>query len=81
MDKTELTLEVGQSDTLTATVVPENAEDKTVTFTSGNDKVATVTPKQGKVTAVAKGATEIEGVTANGIVVKLPVTVTEPAGG
>ena len=76
-----MTLEVGQSNTLVATVTPGNAEDKTVTFTSGNDKVATVTPKQGKVTAVAKGSTEIEGVTANGIVVKLPVNVTEPLGG
>lgn len=76
-----MTLEVGQSDTLVATVTPDNADDKTVTFTSSDEKVATVTPKQGKVTAVAKGATEIEGVTANGVVVKLPVTVTEPAGG
>lgn len=74
-------MEVGQSDTLVATVTPGNADDKTVSFTSKNDKVATVSPKQGKVTAVAKGATEIEGVTANGIVVKLPVNVTEPLGG
>lgn len=72
---------MGDSYTLVATVTPDNADDKTVTFTSGNDKVATVTPKQGKVTAVAKGATEIEGVTANGVAVKLPVTVTEPTGG
>ena len=72
---------MGQSDTLVATVTPGNAYDKTVTFTSKNDKVATVTPKQGKVTAVAKGATEIEVVTANGIVVKLPVNVTDPLGG
>ena len=68
---------MGQSDTLVATVTPDNADDKTVKFTSKNDKVATVTTKQGKVMAVAKGATEIEGVTANGIVVKLPVNVTD----
>ena len=74
-------MEVGQSDTLVATVTPANADDKTVTFTSSNDKVATVTPKQGKVTAVAKGSTEIEVVTANGVVVKLSVNVTEPLGG
>lgn len=74
-------MEVGQSDTLVATVTPDNADDKTVAFTSKDDKVATVTTKQGKVTAVAKGSTEIEGVTANGIVVKLPVNVTDPLGG
>lgn len=74
-------MEVGQSDTLVATVTPDNADDKTVAFTSKNDKVATVSPKQGKVMAVAKGATEIEAVTANGIVVKLPVNVTDPLGG
>lgn len=73
-------MEVGQSDTLVATVTPDNADNKTVTFKSKNDKVATVHPKQGKVMAVAKGATEIEAVTANGIVVKLPVNVTEPVG-
>lgn len=74
-------MEVGQSDTLVATVTPDSADDKTVTFTSKNDKVATVSPKQGKVMAVAKGDTEIEVVTANGIVVKLPVNVTDPVGG
>lgn len=72
---------MGQSDTLTATVVPENADDKTVTFTSSDDKIATVTPKQGKVTAVAMGDAKIQGVTSNGIVIELPVTVTEQAGG
>ncbi|MGN8876760.1 Ig-like domain-containing protein, partial [Pseudoflavonifractor sp. HCP28S3_F10] len=34
LNKTALTLEVGKNETLTATVKPDNAEDKTVTWTS-----------------------------------------------
>ena len=53
LDKPSLELEPGQSVQLTATVLPEDATDKTVTWSSTDDKVATV--KDGKVTAVAAG--------------------------
>lgn len=53
LDKPSLELEPGQSVQLTATVLPEDATDKTVTWSSSDDKVATV--KDGKVTAVAAG--------------------------
>ena len=53
LNKTELSLELGQSETLTATVLPENATDKTVTWTTSNAQVATV--ENGKVTAVNEG--------------------------
>ncbi|MDE7421762.1 MAG: Ig-like domain-containing protein [Muribaculaceae bacterium] len=53
LDKTESTLEVGKTVTLTATVAPADATDKTVTWTSSDDAVATV--KDGVVTAVAEG--------------------------
>ena len=53
LDKTELTLTVGGSETLTATVKPDNATDKTVTWTTSNAAVATV--DNGTVTAVAAG--------------------------
>ena len=55
LNKTVLSLEPGQSETLTATVLPENATDKTVTWTTSNAQVATV--ENGKVTAVAEGET------------------------
>ena len=58
LNKTELELKVGASETLTATVAPENATDKTVTWTSQHPEVATV-DANGKVTAVAKGSTTI----------------------
>jgi len=60
---------------LTASVLPEDAEDKTVTFTSSDSTIATVTPKQGSVAAKAEGTTTITGTTANGLTVTCEVTV------
>lgn len=72
-----LNLEVGQTRTLTATVTPDNATDKTVTWTSSNDKVATVV--DGTVAAVGEGTATITATAANGkkdtckVTVKVPV--------
>lgn len=69
----------GASETLTATVVPEDAEDKTVTFTSDKPEIATVTPKQGTVKAVKAGSATITATTVNGQTATATVTVTAPA--
>ena len=53
LNKAELTLEPGASETLTATVLPENATDKTVTWSTSQTEIATV--DNGKVTAVKEG--------------------------
>ena len=59
LDKTELVLIVGDAAAqLKATVAPDNATDKTVTWTSDNPAVATV-DATGKVTAVAEGEATI----------------------
>ena len=50
LDQKEATLTVGKSLTLKATVLPDNATDKTVTWTSNNTSVATVS--NGEVKAV-----------------------------
>lgn len=42
LDKTSLNLQEGQGYTLTATVSPDNATDKTVTWSSSNESVASV---------------------------------------
>ncbi|WMM21020.1 Ig-like domain-containing protein [Lactococcus lactis] len=76
MNKTTLSLMVGANETLTATVLPEDADDKTVTFTSSDPTIATVTPKQGSVVGKAAGKTKITGTTANGLTVTCDVTVT-----
>lgn len=65
LDKTTLSLVEEETATLTATVAPANATDKTVTWTSDNREVATV-DQNGKVTAVAPGEAQIR-VSANGL--------------
>ena len=59
LDADEMTLTVGDVGQLIATVGPENATDKTVTWTSSNESVATV-DATGKVTAVAEGTATIK---------------------
>lgn len=58
LSRTEVTLVEGKSLTLTATVTPTDATDKTVAWTSSNPAAATV-DTNGKVTAVAAGKTTI----------------------
>ena len=60
LDKSELTLYTNRDPktaTLTATVTPDNATDKTVTWTSADEKVATV--ENGVINAVGNGTTTI----------------------
>lgn len=72
VEPASLTLEVGQSETLTATVSPENADDKTVTWSSSDTDVATV--EDGVVTAVSEGTATITA-TADGKSATCLVTV------
>ncbi len=58
LDKTELSLSAGESAQLTAKVLPNNAKDKTVRFSSSNSAVATVSPA-GLVTAASEGTAKI----------------------
>ena len=76
LGKTELALVIGEADvTLTATVEPAEATDKTVTWTSSNPAVATV-DETGKVHAVAAGEATITA-TAGDKTATCKVTVTE----
>lgn len=68
------TAEVGKTVTLTASVLPENATDKTVTWTSDNEAVATVA--DGVVTAVSVGTATITA-TAGGKSATASITVVE----
>ena len=65
LDKTELTLTDGGSETLTATITPSNATNKNVTWRSNNTTVATV-DNSGTVTAVGAGTAQITATTADG---------------
>ena len=65
LDKTSLTLTEGETAQLTATVLPENASNKNVSWTSSNSDVATVS-QDGQVTAVSAGTATIRVVTTDG---------------
>lgn len=69
--------EVAEGETLqlTATVLPENATDKKVTFSSSNELVATVN-ESGLVTAISAGEAVITATAANGKTAQLTLTVT-----
>ena len=65
LDKTTLSLTVGGSETLTATITPDNASNKNVTWESSNTNVATV-DANGKVTAIGAGTATITVTTEDG---------------
>lgn len=58
LNKTSLSLQTRQSETLTATVKPDNATDKTVTWSSKPEGIVTVS-STGEVTAIASGETKV----------------------
>lgn len=70
-----LDLKEGETAQLTATVLPENATDKTVEWSSQDSDVATV-DQEGKVTAVSAGQTYIRAL-CGGIEANCPVTVSK----
>ena len=79
LDKTSLDLNLGKSETLTATVTPSNASDKTVTWSSSNTAVATVS-SDGVVTGVKAGTATITATTNDGgKTATCAVTVKAPA--
>lgn len=70
------TLEIGENASLTAAVTPENATNKTITWSSSNPLAATVI--NGTITAIAAGSATISG-TAGNQTATCEVTVTTPA--
>ena len=65
LNKDKITLTEGQSETLTATVLPENANDKSVSWSSSATDIASV-DQNGKVTAVKAGTATITVTTKDG---------------
>ncbi len=63
---TEKELIAGESFTITATVLPENATDKTIIWTSSNEEIATV--NNGTVTSVSEGNANITAASSDGSV-------------
>ena len=81
LDKTELALTVGDTQTLTATITPNDANNKNVSWSSDKPSVATV-DENGKVTAVAVGTANITVKTVDGAKTAVcAVTVTAKSSG
>ena len=80
LNQTSLTLtSKGQTASLTATVNPGNAENKSITWSSSNSSVVTVSAN-GTITAVANGTADITATAADGsgVSAKCSVTVKVP---
>ena len=73
---TELSLKVGERGELpTATVTPNNASDKTISWASDNEAVAKI--EDGSVVGVRSGTTQLIASSANGKTAALQVVVTQ----
>ena len=78
LNKSVLNLTVGESETLIASLFPENTTE-TVTWSSADEAVATV-DADGLVKAVSMGTTTITAATVDGLTAECSVTVTEDSG-
>ena len=75
LNKTTLALYEGESQTLAATISPDNAADKSLKWSSSNENVAIV-DNNGKLTALKKGTTTIKALTNDGSDISSECTVT-----
>lgn len=80
LNKTNLTLEVGASDQLSATISPANANVKIVSWTSNNTSVVAVSD-EGEITAISAGNASItcSALDGSGVTATCTVTVSAPA--
>ena len=74
LSESEKKLNVGKSFTITATVKPEDAFNRTVTWSSSDPSIATV-DENGTVTAIAEGEAIITAESADGVTAECKVTV------
>ena len=79
LDKTNIEIVKGGTDTITAEVLPENAIDKTLTWTSSNESVVTV-DNTGNITAIGEGVAIITVTSneVNSVTASCNITVTPP---
>ena len=72
----QVNLKVGGTFNFTASILPSNTTNKTITWTSSNNKIVSV-DNNGKVTAIASGSALITAKTSNGVIAKAAVIVEE----
>lgn len=76
LNKTSVSLNVGDTESLSATITPSNAGNKSVTWSVDNKSVATV-DSNGNVKAVGEGKTIVTAKTANGKTAACTITVVD----
>ncbi|WP_225428329.1 Ig-like domain-containing protein [Levilactobacillus enshiensis] len=77
LDQSKISIEIGKTAALVATVLPVDATNKSVNFTSSDDTIATVTA-DGTVTAIKAGDATITA-TVGDKTATADITVTEAA--
>ena len=75
LNKTSVVLEIGETYTLLPTILPNNATDKTITWSSSNPSIVQV--ENGIITALSVGKSTIKATSSNGKVGSCVVKVTE----
>lgn len=79
LSPSSITMEVGEQRAVSATVLPDNATDKTITWSSSDSSVATV--NNGMITAVSSGTASIIASSSDGeITTKCSITVLAEVG-
>ncbi len=73
-DQSEITINVGESQQLNLTIYPDDAVDKTITWSSSNSNVVRVS-NRGVVTGINSGRVEVTARSSNGIGAKIVVKV------
>ena len=76
LDKMQLIMHEGDTVSLHATVLPQNASNRTVTWVSQDPAVASVSD-QGMVTALKAGETTVTATTVNGLTANCRISVSE----
>ena len=77
LDKNDISIYKGYSEQLIATVFPDNATDKNISWSSADESIAAV-DQNGKVTAKGKGTTTITASSKEGVQATCQITVTIP---
>lgn len=75
----DVSLAVGESQTLQAVVAPTNATNKTITWSIDDESIATINSSSGKITGVSKGTAIVTAKALNGVTTTAKVTVAETA--
>lgn len=80
LDKNSATLEIGETLTLKATIAPENATDKVLSWASSDENIVKVN-ENGVVTAIKEGSATVTVTAANGKTASCKITVTDKGSG